>query len=174
MKNRARKLTVPLLFIAGLMAIFALSNGTLSIPVTAAPPRPPVNYDAALLANEPPVNELIVKFADATTRSGARQQLSLADIESLDAEMSAVAGVELEIVRPAVDGAWIMAMSGKMALHEAGEISNTLQALPNVDYAEPNAIMQIDIVPYQDVDDLNGADARHRAFRSANRLSMAL
>ncbi len=152
----ARNRTLFILLVAALLAVLGLSGRVSTREVTAAPPRPPVPYDPVLLANEPPVDEIIVKYADSITTSDPRRTsyyTTAGGVQTLDERLSTAAGMELVTVQPMSTGAWVMRMPRKMSVVEAGAITNNLQALSYVDYAHPSIVVNTDDANNPDIAD---------------------
>ena len=119
----------PLVF---LVALAVLLGGA---PVGAAQPAPlPI---APLVS--PPTDQIIIRFRDAAGPAG----LSPADTAPLVDQLSAAAGVPLHFQRPMSGGAFVLKLAARVEIVEAEAISRRLAALPDVEYAEPDAIMQI-------------------------------
>lgn len=138
---RTKKFALPVTIVAALAAVFVLSNRAFSAPSPAEEvwqERPPAVYDPVMLADSPPVNQIIIKFTNGRDLSA----LSVAGREQLFRQLSASAGVELEMVRPMSGDAYVMGLPQWMAVTDAGAISVRLQTLPGVVYAGPNYIME--------------------------------
>ena len=106
-----------------------------SVPAGAAQSAPlPV---APLVS--PPTDQIIVRFRD----TAGPASLSAAEAAPLLDQLSAAAGVSLRILRPMSGGAYVLRLPGRVEMVEAQDISRRLAALADVEYAEPDAIMQI-------------------------------
>ena len=117
------------------VALAALAAVISGVPAGAAQPAPlPV---APLVS--PPTDQIIVRFRDAAGPTS----LSAADTAVLAERLSAAAGVSLRFVRPIADGTYVLRLPARVAVAEAADVSARLAALPDVEYAEPDAIMQI-------------------------------
>jgi serine protease len=117
------------------VALVALAVVLGGLPAGAAQPAPlPV---APLVS--PPTDQIIVGFGNAAGPAS----LSPADTTLLADRLSAAAGVSLSFVRPMSGDAYVFRLPEPVELAEAADISARLAALPDVEYAEPDAIMQI-------------------------------
>ena len=101
-----------------------------------------------------PIDQIIIKFVESTDPA----TMSLAAQQQLEQQLSAAAGVQMQLVRPMSGDAYVYRIPEKTAPAEVGAISNKLQALPNVIYAEPDAIMQTQGEPMQDGPEPNAPD----------------
>ncbi len=118
-----------------LVALVVLTALLAGAPAGAAQPAPlPV---APLVS--PPTDQIIVRFRD----TGGPASLSPADTAALVDQLSAAAGVPLSFKRPMSGGAYVMKLPAHVEMVEAEAISQRLAALPDVEYAEPDAIMQL-------------------------------
>lgn len=61
--------------------------------------------------------------------------------------LSALAGEPMQYVRAAGDGAHVLQFSGRFSVDRVWEISNILMVSPDVEYAEPDLIMQHTLTP---------------------------
>ena len=86
-----------------------------------------------------PTDQIIVRFRDAAGPAG----LPAADTAPLLDRLSAAAGVTLRFQRPMSGGAYVLRLPERVSAAEAADLSARLAALPDVEYAEPDAIMQI-------------------------------
>lgn len=88
-------------------------------------------------------DQIIVKFKNISpsfsTDAGVQEQ----KMESL----SLLAGEPMQYLRVAGDGAHVLQFSERLSIERVWEISNTLMALPDVEYAEPDQIMQHTLTP---------------------------
>lgn len=100
----------------------------------------PIGASSALAQNldpqaeGPPTNQIILKYKSGST------------IESIQADMmerlNAAAGIRLEYARAMSGDAHVLRLPDKLSLEQVRAICNQLMALPEVEYAEPNQIMQ--------------------------------
>lgn len=126
---RRGRVAVLVVALAALAVVFG------SLPAGAAQPVPrPVEPLVSL-----PTDQIIVGFRDQVGPAG----LSPADTTQLADRLSAAAGVSLSFVRLISESAYVMRLPERVELAAAAEISARLAALPDVAYAEPDAIMQI-------------------------------
>lgn len=118
--------------VVALAVLVAVIGG---VPAGAAQPAPlPVAPLVSL-----PTDQIIVRFRDAAGPAS----LSAADTAVLAERLSATAGVSLSFVRPISDGTYVLRLPARVEVAEAADVSARLAALPDVEYAEPDAIMQI-------------------------------
>ena len=85
----------------------------------------------------PPTDQLIVRFHAAAdpTRSGV-------DLDAVAARLSAAAGLPLTFVRFTSGEATVFRLPERMAAAEVAAVARAVAALPEVAYAEPDAIMR--------------------------------
>lgn len=94
-------------------------------------------------ATQLPTDQIIVKFKDVSSSFSTDIRAQEQKMESL----SARAGEPMRYFRAAADGAHVLQFSERLSLERVWEISNTLMASPDVEYAEPDQIMQHTLVP---------------------------
>lgn len=94
-------------------------------------------------ATQLPTDQIIVKFKDVSPSFSTDVRAQEQKMESL----SARAGEPMRYFREAADGAHVLQFSERLSLERVWEISNTLMASPDVEYAEPDQIMQHTLVP---------------------------
>lgn len=87
----------------------------------------------------PPTDQIIVRFHDSANQGA----LSAAAEAQLAERLSAAAGVSLAVQRPMSGGATVLKLAERADEATATAISQRLAALPEVEYAEPDAIMQL-------------------------------
>jgi serine protease len=89
-----------------------------------------------------PTNQIIVKYRDdrLTTMAQAAEAAQMA-------RLSAQAGVALTYFRPMSGDAHVLRLPARMPVAEVERIAARLSALPEVEYAEPDYIMQPLLVP---------------------------
>lgn len=105
--------------------------------ITVASPSAGMTQAAGML--EPPVRQLIVKYrdpADANLAPTAQEALLRAHV-----------GVALEYVRPMAGEAHVLRLPDAVPIAEAEHIAAQLRALPEVEYAEPDWVIQVAQVP---------------------------
>ena len=95
----------------------------------------PAGADAAGLAL--PTDQVIVKYRALMTRQDAFSPASAAEMQRL----SDAAGVQLTYEREMSGDAYVMSLPARMPLAEVQAIADSVSALPEVEYAEPDAIM---------------------------------
>ena len=130
-----RRVSAAVLVVA--LAALALMRG--GAPAGAAQPAP---LPVAPLVN-PPTDQIIVRFVDAA----APASLAAADTAQLLDRLSAAAGVSLTFQRPMSGGAFVMKLAAPTAHGEVAAISQRLESLPEVEYAEPDAILRLVAAP---------------------------
>jgi serine protease len=90
----------------------------------------------------PRTSHMIIKFRDMT-RSAGTIQLTRRELQRL----SAGAGVDLDYFRTMSDGAQVLQLSEYLPVEEMQAISQRLMTLPEVEYAEPDLILQPTLIP---------------------------
>ncbi|HEY6075015.1 MAG TPA: S8 family serine peptidase, partial [Anaerolineales bacterium] len=90
-----------------------------------------------------PTDQIIVKFKPKSVDFRTNAQ----SLETVMGELSAAAGMEVQYVRPMSGDADVLRLQKRMSQDEAQAISQRLSALPDVEYAEPDAIMQHTFTP---------------------------
>ena len=136
------------MLILGLALIgFLLSAGSLTSHAT--PPAPltvDANPSEAALAGLAgadaaglalPTDQVIVKYRALVTRQDAFSPASTAEMQRL----SDAAGVPMTYEREMSGGAYVLSLPTRMPLTDVQAIAANLSALPEVEYAEPDAIM---------------------------------
>ena len=95
----------------------------------------PAGADAAGLAL--PTDQVIIKYRALVTRQDVFSPASAAEMQRL----SDAAGVQLTYEREMSGDAYVMSLPTRMPLADVQAIADSLSALPEVEYAEPDAIM---------------------------------
>ena len=90
-----------------------------------------------------PTDQVIVKYRALVTRQDAFSPASAAEMQHL----SDAAGVQLTYEREMSGDAYVMSLPTRMPLADARAIADRLSALPEVEYAEPDAIMMPMLTP---------------------------
>ena len=129
-----------------LIGLLLLAGGQTSY---ATPPTPPASgadasegvpggsaseADAQLAM---PTDQVIIKYRSLTMQEGAVSPANAAEMQRL----SEAAGVPLTYEREMSGDAYVLALPARMPLAEVQAIADRLSALPEVEYAEPDAIM---------------------------------
>ena len=94
----------------------------------------------------PPVDQIIVKYMEDANL----QQTAQAQDASQMQRLSAAAGVSLDYFRPMSGDAHVLRLEGPVPVDQARAISARLEALPEVEYAEPDYIAyptETDVTP---------------------------
>ena len=142
LKAKARMLTLGLVLISLLFFVGGLTS-------YAMPPAPPASgADASEVvpggpANEAdaqlamPTDQVIVKYRTLITKQDTFAPAGTAEMQRL----SDAAGVPLTYEREMSGDAYVLALPARMPLAEVQAIADSLSALPEVEYAEPDAIM---------------------------------
>ena len=138
---------------AGILALVLALIGLLQfsgvLTSYAAPPAPPasgadaseavpgglISADAAGLAL--PTDQIIVKYRTLITKQDTFAPAGTAEMQRL----SDAAGVQLTYEREMSGDAYVMSLPARMPLAEVQAIADSVSALPEVEYAEPDAIM---------------------------------
>jgi len=94
-------------------------------------------------ATQLPTDQIIIKFKDVSSSFSTDIRAQEQKMESL----SSLAGEPMRYFRVAADGAHVLQFSERLSMDRVWEISNTLMASPDVEYAEPDQIMQHTLVP---------------------------
>lgn len=117
--------------------IMALLAASITFRATASMPGSnTVKQDTEVQAI--PVDQIIVKYTASAHLSEAEAARSAAQMQRL----SQAAGVTLEYFRPMSGEAHVLRLPEKMAVSQALEVTARLAALPEVEYAEPDYVMQ--------------------------------
>jgi serine protease len=90
----------------------------------------------------PRTSHMIIKFKD-TPRSGGTIQLTRQEIQHLSAE----SGVDLNYFRTMSGGAQVLQLSESLHVGEIQALSRRLMMLPEVEYAEPDLMLQPTLLP---------------------------
>lgn len=90
-----------------------------------------------------PTNQIIIKYKDTAQINAANAPDAPARLQML----SAVAGVELAYNRPMSGDAHVLRLPQRMPVKDVQAISSRLSALADVEYAEPDHIMQPVLTP---------------------------
>ncbi len=109
------------------------------------------DQDEAMLAQ--PTDQIIIKYRTSAALQGAISPTSASELQRL----SDAAGVPLTYVREMSGDAHVLGLSTRTPLEEVRAIADRLAALPEVEYAEPDAIM----VPMLTPDDKYYRDQWH-------------
>ncbi len=90
-----------------------------------------------------PTDRIIIKFKGNSSFFSTDIRVQEQKMESL----SSLAGEPMRYLRAAADGAHVLQFSERLSMERVWEISNTLMASPDVEYAEPDQIMQHTLTP---------------------------
>jgi serine protease len=101
----------------------------------------PVGQDATPL--EMPTDQIILKYKTLPATADAANPESAEELQRL----SDTAGVQLTYVREMSGDAYVLGLPSRMPLAEVQAIADSLNSLPDVDYAEPDAIMTPTLAP---------------------------
>ena len=118
--------------------VVALTALALLLSRSATGAAQPARLPVTPLVN-PPTDQIIVRFRDSANQGA----LSAAAEAQLADRLSAAAGVTLTIQRPMSGGATVLKLAASADEATVTAISQRLAALPEVEYAEPDAIMQL-------------------------------
>ena len=131
----------PLLVMASLQIFqpIAASPGVDRVSIDA---DPPVIKQSDVLG-EVPTNQIIIKYQASADLSGINAPAHANRMQAL----SAVAGVQLEYFREMSGDAHVLRLPERMPVAQVEQISNRLAALPGVEYAEPDRILQPLLTP---------------------------
>jgi serine protease len=123
--------------IASLVVLVLLLGGFQSRPVAAGGP-----IGSASAAGRQPVTQLIVKYR--TPQLANRAQAALPDRM---AALSRTAGVSLQYRRPMSGGAHVLSLPAPLSDSEARAVAARLEIDPDVEFAEPDEILQPFLTP---------------------------
>jgi serine protease len=98
---------------------------------------------AGVLLPWSPTNQIIIKYRATADISGANAPAHPDRISAL----SAVAGVPLEYFREMSGDAHVLRLPGKLPVSDVSLIADKLMALGDVEYAEPDRILQYMVTP---------------------------
>jgi subtilisin family serine protease len=129
-----------------ILAIFILPMGTSSASVSAPQSSEAVSgspADPSALPSEIPTDQIIVKYKIPASMAGAISPAGALEMQRL----SDAAGVPLTYVREMSGDAYVLGLPSRMPLEEVQAIADRLSALPEVQYAEPDAIMLPQLTP---------------------------
>ncbi|MEO8484950.1 MAG: S8 family peptidase [Betaproteobacteria bacterium] len=99
--------------------------------------RIPVESRARLkVADSEVVVRFVVQFSDPATRAAAARNEKLG--AEHDKMLSDAAGVALRVVRPTIDGAWVVETAAPVSGAKARAIAAALEATPGIRYAIPD------------------------------------
>jgi serine protease len=98
--------------------------------------KPPLPAEPSL-----PIDGIIVKFKETSGSLSGEAQAQRAE------QLSAAAGVTMHYLRAMSGDAQVMRLPQRLPLEEVQRISERLMALPDVEYAEPDRILQETLVP---------------------------
>lgn len=90
-----------------------------------------------------PTDRIIIKFKGNSSSFSTDASIQEQKMESL----SLLTGEPMQYLRVAGDGAHVLQFSERLSLERVWEISNALMASPDVEYAEPDQIMQHTLTP---------------------------
>ena len=131
-------------FLLLVLLVVHLGTSFAAISAAQAPeatPASPANLVA--LRSDMPTGQIILKYKVPITLTGAINPVSALAMQRL----SAAAGVPLTYVREMSGGAYVLGLPSPMPLAEVQAITDRLSALPEVQYAEPDAVMQPTLTP---------------------------
>lgn len=129
-----------------LVVVLAQSLPFSAVRLAASEAAGQTRLDAAnLVAStpEPPTAQIIIKYRAHALLQGADGPANTAQLQRL----SDAAGVPLTYFRPMSGGAHVLRLPERLPLAEVEAIAGRLAALPEVEYAEPDAIMRPFLTP---------------------------
>ena len=140
--RKSALLSVALLILATLVLPLGTSSASVSAPQSSeAVPGSPA--DPSALASEMPTDQIIVKYKIPASMVGTTGPASALAMQRL----SDAAGVPLTFVREMSGDAYVLGLPSRMPLEEVQAMADRMSALPEVEYAEPDAIMQHTLTP---------------------------
>ena len=123
--SKARELFLVLIFTLNLFSLMGVSSA--------------LAQDIGPQTEGPPTDQIILKyksgFAAEPTSAGAMERLS------------AAAGIHLKYARAMSGDAHVLRLPEKLSLEQVLAISEQLMTLPEVEYAEPDQVMQRTLTP---------------------------
>ena len=129
--------------LAGLLLLMAATSTSAVAPAAnSADPLLPLAGSAQLTA-EPPVDQIIVKYRAAADVSG----LNAPDQPLRLKALSDAAGVALTYFRPMSGDAHVLRLPAAMPVADVESIAQRIMTLPDVEYAEPDRILQALLTP---------------------------
>ena len=139
--RKSIRLFAAFLFLAILILPLGTSASNMALQSSEATPSTTVNQDATQV--EPPTDQIILKYKVPSAVISASGLASAMEMQRL----SDAAGVPLTYVREMSGDAYVLGLPSPMPLEEVQAIADRLSALPEVEYAEPDAIMQHTLTP---------------------------
>ncbi len=138
----------PLLLILLLLALAWLVIGSTALPAGSAAANPPPIPSPAFGGmargeGEMPINQIIIKYRAGALLQGAAGPADAAQMRRL----SDAAGAPLSYFRAMSGGAHVLRLPTRLPPAEVQAIADRLAALPEVAYAEPDAIMRPMLTP---------------------------
>lgn len=92
---------------------------------------------------EPPTGQIIIKYYDTANLAG----LNAADQPARMNALRAAAGIDLTYFRAMSGDAHVLRLPEALPVAEVQQIAQRLSALPDVEYAEPDRILQLALTP---------------------------
>ena len=129
-----------------LLAILVLPPGTSSASIStprSSEATPSLPADPNALRSDIPTDQIIVKYKIPASMGGTMIPASAMEMQRL----SDAAGVPMTYVREMSGDAYVLGLPSHMPLGEVQAIADRMTALPEVEYAEPDAIMQHTLTP---------------------------
>ena len=134
--SKARELFLALIVALGLLSLIGTSSA--------------LAQDVGPQAEGLPTDQIILKYksGSATASTQADTVSAVAPSPTDDMErLSAAAGIHLEYARAMSGDAHVLRLPEKLSLEQVQAISQQLMTLPEVEYAEPDQIMQPTLTP---------------------------
>ncbi|MEM7335741.1 MAG: S8 family serine peptidase [Chloroflexota bacterium] len=108
------------------------------VPTGFAQPRNPTDTIKPL--SQLPTHQIIIQFK---IDSSLNRQIQNAETVDMMQSLSTAAGVTLTYQREMATGSHVIALPDKMSLDEVIRITARLESLPDVEYAEPDRLLQV-------------------------------
>ncbi len=127
------------------LALIALVLFSKVQSAASAPSRVGNDLRARQLEAKPeiPTNQIIIKYKESSESQAAVSPLQADELQRLND----AAGTQLEYVREMSGGASVYRLPGRIPTEEINQLTKKLMALPEIEYAEPDSIMQIMVTP---------------------------
>jgi serine protease len=129
---------IPLALLA--LVLFSKVQSAASAPSTVGNGLPARQSEAK---PEIPTNQVIIKYKESSESQAAVIPSQADELQRLND----AGGTKLEYVREMSGGAFVYRLPGRTPTEEINELTKKLMALPEIEYAEPDSIMQIMVTP---------------------------
>jgi serine protease len=138
--NKRNLYLLPVLLV-GLTCLFPIGELALAVPLSKVEQQPYYGRPGGDTAF--PTDQIIVKFKTAVVP----EDLTGQGLAREEQRLSQAAGVPLSFLHPMSGGAQVWRLDEHLPVEQVRSIAQGLMTLPELDYAEPNAILQPMLVP---------------------------